>query len=85
MKIDIYFDDADAAVAHCHQMISDGTANLFRGQTNDWPTIAPSLFRGSDDIRTAAQAVLNDFSEWASIVPQMAAYHENREQITAIA
>lgn len=85
MERDYCFENADEALAFCDQLSKSGTADLFRGQTKDWPSITPSLFRGNDIQRAKATAILTQFIEWANAVPQMARYWGNPKQITAIA
>lgn len=85
MGSDVRFGSADEAVVYCRGLIAEGRANLFRGQSNDWPAITPSLVRGSGEQRDKARTSLDDFIEWATFVPQMALYHESTEAVTAIA
>lgn len=85
MDRDINFSTAAEALAYCEELMRTGVADLFRGQTNDWPTISPSLFRGSASIVNVARPLLAEFTEWANFVPQMVPYHDNPEEITAIA
>lgn len=82
---DLHFASSQAAIAYCHQLISDGTADLFRGQTQDWPLILPSLLRGTAETRAKAGTVLEAFIEWASAVPQMGSYGGDISALTAIA
>ncbi|MCW5728360.1 FRG domain-containing protein [Parvibaculum sp.] len=83
--MEIHVESAEAALEKCWQLVRDGRADLFRGQTCDWPKLVPSIFRASDDDRTAAIEELEYFKEWASFVPQMAAYKGDSISITAIA
>lgn len=85
MGTDHYFSSAAEALDYCRDLARSGGADLFRGQSHDWPVIAPSLFRGQADTRAKARALLDEFQEWAEIVPQMATYHGSKEAITAIA
>ena len=85
MERDYYFGSADEALAFCHELVKAGAADLFRGQTRDWPKITPSLFRGDDIQREEASTVLTQFIEWANAVPQMGRYWGSEHQITAIA
>ena len=85
MGKDRYFRSSAEAMAFCHDLMLTGSAYLFRGQSKDWPTITPSLFRGEGAERASATAVLSEFIEWANAVPQMARYWEDAEQLTAIA
>lgn len=85
MNSDHYFPSASLALTYCRDLMSRGEADLFRGQSQDWPVIAPSLLRGDPGTRTRASKLLSEFSRWAENVPQMAAYHGSREAITAIA
>lgn len=85
MVRDHYLGSADKALAFCHRLAKAGMADLFRGQTKDWPTITPSLLRGNDVQRKKAVTILTQFIEWANAVPQMGRYWGNNQQITAIA
>ncbi|MBZ6076885.1 FRG domain-containing protein [Microvirga puerhi] len=85
MESDHYFDSANEALAFCRELTKAGTADLFRGQTKDWPRITPSLFRGDDLQREKAVAILTQFIEWANAVPQMGRYWGDDQQIIAIA
>lgn len=85
MEHEVFVASAEEATAYCLKLIADGSADLFRGQSNDWPSITPSLFRGSDEAKNQARVVLGEFTEWANTVPQMATYHNNDQAITAIA
>lgn len=85
MKMDRHFSSADEAVAFCRELLRNGSANLFRGQSRDWPTISPSLFRGDEGARVKAGMLLKEFVEWANAVPQMSRYWTDTLQLTAIA
>ncbi len=85
MNEDFYLNSADEALTFCRQMLKDGEVDFFRGQTKDWPSIAPSLLRGEVPQRQIAVKVLEHFAEWANSVPQMIRYWGNKTQITAIA
>ncbi len=85
MGKDIHFETAADAADYCRRLVETGAADLFRGQTNDWPTISPSLLRGDVNLRKRAAEALESFREWANIVPQMAIYHGQLDAITAIA
>ena len=85
MGADYCFSSAAEALSYCLDLESSGRADLFRGQSQDWPVIAPSLFRGQPDTQAKARALLKDFQEWGETVPQMATYHGSMKAITAIA
>lgn len=85
MSVDYNFDSAEEAVAFCRELKTNGSANLFRGQAQDWPTISPSLLRGDEAGKENASLILEEFGEWANAVPQMSAYWEDPVQQTAIA
>lgn len=85
MGADHHFPSASEALKYCLNLASSGNADLFRGQSHDWPVIAPSLFRGQADTQAKARALLHEFQEWGETVPQMATYHGSTKAITAIA
>ena len=76
--------DAQAALKKCLQLVRDGQADHFRGQTRDWPKLIPSLFRTSGEDRTIALKELEYFKDWSRNVPQMAVYGGDETAITAI-
>src|SRR4051794_35110290 len=76
---------AEAALETCWQLIREGKADLFRGQTHDWPKLVPSLLRTSGPDRASASEELEYFKSWARFVPQMAIYGGGESAITAIA
>ena len=77
--------DYQDALKICRELSVSGQADLFRGQTTDWPRITPSIFRFSGDQRRSAEAELELFAEWANSVPQMHNYQGNGEAVVAIA
>lgn len=81
----IHARDYDDALKICRELSASGQADLFRGQTVDWPRLIPSLFRLSDDKRKAAEVELGLFAEWANGVPQMHPYHGKDDAVAAIA
>lgn len=83
--MEFHVESAEAALEKCWQLVRDGLADLFRGQTHDWPRLIPSILRTSDDRRNAAIEELEYFKEWACFVPQMATYEGDDTSITAIA
>ncbi len=83
--MEFYEESVQAALEKCWQLVRDGQADLFRGQTRDRPTIVPSVFRTSGEGRIAALKELNDFIEWAQNVPQMGIYWGDEDSVTAIA
>ena len=83
--MDIQAPSASKALKICADLKRKGKASLFRGQTQDWPTILPTFFRLSGAEREESNTHLARFIEWASAVPQMASYCESSEALTAIA
>lgn len=83
--MEFHVDSAEAALEKCWQLVRDGQADLFRGQTRDWPKLIPSLLRVSREDRATALRELDSFKEWARNIPQMATYDGNDRSITAIA
>src|SRR6187431_321788 len=83
--MEFHVDSAQAALDKCHELIRAGRADLFRGQSRDWPRLAPTLLRSSGEQLDAAQAELQRFGEWAINVPQMAIYKGDVPSIIAIA
>jgi hypothetical protein len=81
---DVYFDSANEALEYSKQLVRDGRADLFRGQTVDWPRLLPSLLRPNSDV-TESQKKLDAFLDWARSVPQMAMYRSSIPALTAIA
>ena len=81
----IHARDYEDVLKICRELSLSGQADLFRGQTVDWPRLIPSLFRLSGDKREAADAEIKRFAEWAHGVPQMHPYHSNDDAVTAIA
>jgi hypothetical protein len=83
--MDIHVESAAAALEKCWQLIREGKADLFRGQTQDWPKLIPSLYRTSGDERAAVLGELEYFKDWAQHIPQMAVYGGDDTALTAIA
>ena len=83
--MDIQASSAAKALKICADLKRKRKASLFRGQTQDWPTILPALFRLGGAEREQSTTHLARFIEWASAVPQMASYCESSEALTAIA
>lgn len=68
------------ALALCRTLQSQGRADFFRGQPQDWPLL-PSAFRKPAPSLTR----LKDFIEWAEYVPQMFLYKGNHLALESIA
>jgi hypothetical protein len=85
MSNDISVASVAEAIALCKRLKEAGKYDLFRGQTRDWPKLVPSLLRVADDALIVAEKSLNEFLEWAEVVPQMAVYREQRVAPMAIA
>ncbi len=83
--MDFHVESVQIAVEKCWQLVQEGQADLFRGQTRDWPKLIPSIFRTSGEYRATALKELEYFKEWARSVPQMAVYRGEDASITAIA
>jgi hypothetical protein len=83
--MDVHVESAAAALEKCWQLIREGKADLFRGQTRDWPKLIPSLYRTSAEERTSALDELEYFKDWARNIPQMAVYGGDDTALTAIA
>ncbi|MBO9706997.1 MAG: FRG domain-containing protein [Caulobacter sp.] len=83
--MDYHVENGEAALKLCREILQRGEAQLFRGQTHDWPRLIPSLFRSAGEDRETAVMELEAFSEWAANAPQMATYWQNPEAIVAIA
>lgn len=81
----VHAQNHEDALKICRELLSSGQADLFRGQTVDWPRLIPSLFRLSYDKREGADAEKGMFAEWAHGVPQMHPYHGKNDAVTAIA
>jgi hypothetical protein len=71
---DYHVETAEAALEKCWELVRSGQADLFRGQTRDWPQLTPSLMRRSGEERAAAVEELRYFHEWAEAIPQMGSY-----------
>lgn len=85
MGYEVDVESLEEAVEFCRLLQREGKADLFRGQTRDWPAITPSLFRGDEAAKSASNSVLSAFEEWSAAVPQMAPYREQDGWVTAIA
>jgi len=83
--LDIYVTSSEEALLKCIELKKAGEAQFFRGQTQDWPTIIPSLFRLSGEDRLKAEKELGSFIEWANSVAQMISYQQSHEGLIAIA
>ncbi|MBT5653960.1 MAG: FRG domain-containing protein [Alphaproteobacteria bacterium] len=83
--MEFHASSADEALEICRQLVRNGQANLFRGQTQDWPKITPSLHRIIKEEQDKAIQELKMFEEWSGSVPGMAVYRHKKEAITAIA
>ena len=59
--MDIRVASVAEAVETCKRLQKSGEATFFRGQTNDWPSIAPSLLRLRDSDRQQSIAKLEKF------------------------
>lgn len=79
------FDNVEEALEKCWELVRTGQADLFRGQTRDWPKLIPSLFRSTGVDRQNASIELGLFKEWGANVPQMAIYDGNDGALTAVA
>lgn len=83
---DIYVQSEAEALNICRDLQSSNKADLFRGQSNDWPTIGPSIYREPPgQKRKNSEEKLTRFLEWCINVPQMNSYSKNIETLTAIA
>lgn len=82
---DIYAESQEQAIKICHELIREKRVSLFRGQSCDWPTMLPSLFRKTDKDYDKSVKALEKFCEWANAVPQMGTYATSKEAIIAIA
>jgi hypothetical protein len=67
---DFYFQTDMEALRYCRQLLAEGKADLFRGQTHDWPKILPNFFRPNGGSNLSGR--LDRFLGWARTVPQMA-------------
>lgn len=83
--MDIQAKSADEALQICRSLILKRQADLFRGQTHDWPKLLPSLLRQTGDQIISAHSKLNRFLTWAKTVPQMGVYSGFEPALTAIA
>jgi len=83
--LDIYVDSIEEALIKCTELKNNGKADLFRGQTRDWPTILPSLLRLNNEEKIEAEKKLHSFLSWASNVTQMSQYQTSEESLIAIA
>lgn len=82
---DIHTESQDEAIRICHELIREKGVSLFRGQSRDWPTMQPSLFRKTGKEYEKAIVAFEKFHEWANAVPQMGVYATSKDAITAIA
>lgn len=80
---DFYFQTEAEALQFCKQLLAAGKADLFRGQTRDWPKILPNFFRPNGGSNKRGR--LDRFLGWARAVPQMAIYRLSTPALTAIA
>jgi len=83
--MDIQASSSKEALRLCADFQRTGRASLFRGQTRDWPTLLPGLFRLTGKLRDKSTAELTKYLEWATAVPQMSPYNGKTEALTAIA
>jgi len=76
----------DEAIAEAIRLKDGEGFEFFRGQSNDWPIISPSLLRSSEKVEIEkAESALAEFMEWAKATPQMISYNQNEPVLTAIA
>lgn len=76
----------EEAIQLCWKLQAEEGFDFFRGQSTDWPTIAPSLLRSrSDSDKRESQKRLDEFLEWAKATPQMISYNQSDAKLTAIA
>lgn len=80
-----YAGNYEEALEICRSLKASGRADLFRGQTVDWPKLTPTIFRVKGEEREIYHTELGEFFEWLNNVPQMHQYHNSEEQATAIA
>src|SRR6185503_16252289 len=85
LQPEFHVKSAQAALEKCWELVREGHADLFRGQTKDWPTLVPSLFRTVAAAGVVAAEELELFESWSNSVPQMAVYQGDETAVRAIA
>jgi hypothetical protein len=84
-NLELLVESGQAALRVCREMLRKNEAQLFRGQSHDWPRLIPGLFRSTGAERARASDELEMFRSWAVNVPQMGIYWNEATAITAIA
>lgn len=62
-----------------------GQAQWFRGQTQNWPKLTPSLYRGSDDDVTLVQHAMQRLERWATATPGLEELAASPDALVAVA
>jgi len=77
--------NVEEALSVAQLLRETGQAQWFRGQTQNWPKLTPSLYRGSDADVTLVQQAMQRLERWATATPGLEELAASTDALVAVA
>jgi hypothetical protein len=84
-RVQVRADDLTQAVAVAEALKASGDAQWFRGQTRDWPKLAPTFHRLTEEETALAEQQLMRYLRWAKSTPGLEDLAANDDMLIAVA